>query len=201
MNSGRSATHATCTAPKAARAPVRWVARVLACLAVLAAALPASAPAQSLEYPVKANYLVKFAAFVDWPAQTFASGASPIVVCVVGDDPFGGVLDRAASAGGASRPISIRRMERIDGRSGCQVAYLGPSRAQTQAQALTALAGYPVLTVTDSARPGPRGIIHFAIAGNRVRFHIDDRTAHRGGLTISSRLLSLAISVRPRGQS
>ena len=197
MTWGRSAMVIVRTALGAARA----LAGFLACALVLQAALPAPLSAQSLEYPVKANYLVKFAGFVDWPPQTFASGGSAIVVCVVGDDPFGAVLDRAAADSGVARPIVVKRMDRIDSRSGCQVAYLGRSPVQTQAQALAAVAGQPVLTVTDSARPGPRGIIHFAIAGNRVRFHIDDRSAQRGGLVISSRLLNLAISVRPRGQA
>lgn len=181
------------------RAARRTSRALLLAVTALTVPLEAAARVQSLEYPVKANYLVKFAAFVDWPPQTFASTASPIVVCVVGDDPFGTVLDRAAANGSASgRAVSVRRTRRIDSRTDCQVAYLGASPLQTQAQALAALSGQPVLTVTDSARRGPRGIIHFAITGNRVRFHIDDQTAHRRGLAISSRLLTLALSVRPR---
>lgn len=166
-------------------------------------AAPARVQAQqSLEYPVKANYLVKFAAYVEWPPRAFASPASPVNVCVVGADPFGSVIDRAAAQGGPSgRPVSVRRLDRIDGRAGCHVAYLGVSPLQTRAQAMAALNGQPVLTVTDTDRRGPRGMIHFAISGNRVRFHIDDRAAQQRGLSISSRLLALALSVRPRMRS
>jgi len=171
-------------------------------LAALAASLPAAAQTQSLEYPVKANYLVKFAAFVEWPPRTFASSTSPVVICIVGNDPFGPVIDRAAQSGsGSTRQVVVKRTDRLDSRTGCHVAYLGASPLQTQAQAIAAVHGQPVLTVTDAARRGPRGVIHFAIAGNRVRFHIDDRSAQAGGMDISSRLLSLALSVRPRGQA
>jgi hypothetical protein len=52
-----------------------------------------------------------------------------------------------------------------------------------------------VLVVTDSANGADRGQIHFAIDQNRVRFHVDDAAAKKAGLTISSRLLSLALSV------
>ena len=54
-------------------------------LPAFAAPVPAS-----LEYSVKANYLVRFAAFVDWPAQAFADSRSPVVLCVAGRDPFSG---------------------------------------------------------------------------------------------------------------
>lgn len=157
--------------------------------------------AASLEYPVKANYLVKFAAFVQWPAESLGP-STPMTVCILGEDPFGAVLDRAAGAEVVDgHRVVVRRLDRVDARSGCQMIYLGASREQTPAQALAALAGAPVLTVTDSARGADRGIIHFAVSGQRVRFHIDDRRAARARLSISSRLLSLALSVRPRGSA
>ena len=65
----------------------------------------ASPPIQtSLEYSVKANYLVRFAAFVEWPATSFADSRSPVVICVAGRDPFNGVLERAARAQTAHGP-------------------------------------------------------------------------------------------------
>jgi hypothetical protein len=42
-------------------------------------------------------------------------------------------------------------------------------------------------------------MIHFVIASNRVRFHIDKSAAERARLQISSRLLNLALDVRGRG--
>jgi hypothetical protein len=168
-------------------------------LALLVAWPAAAQPVGSLEYPVKANYLVKFTAFVQWPPAAFESNASPMAVCVLGEDPFGPVLDRAAAAEVAGgRRVVVRRLNRVDARSGCQVIYLGKSREQSVPQALAALAGAPVLTVTDSVRGDQRGVIHFAVADNRVRFHIDDQAAARSHLAISSRLLSLALSVRAR---
>jgi hypothetical protein len=40
-------------------------------------------------------------------------------------------------------------------------------------------------------------MINFIVADNRVRFEIDEAAARRNGLQISSKLLSLAASVRP----
>ena len=60
------------------------------------------------------------------------------------------------------------------------------------------MAGKPVLTVTDAADDaGAKGMINFVIAAGRVRFEIDDVAARAGGLVISSKLLSLAVSVKP----
>jgi len=59
-------------------------------------------------------------------------------------------------------------------------------------------ASAPVLTVTDSIDAlDAKGMINFVVADNRVRFEIDDAAARRSGLVISSKLLSLALSVRP----
>ncbi len=166
-----------------------------ACALMLA---PGPAAAQkSLEYAVKANYLVKFAAFVEWPPSAFAAAASPVIVCVVGRDPFGAVIDRAAAAHSVGgRSVAVRRLDRVDARSGCHIAYLGDPTAQTTAQTLQALAAAPVLTVTDSDHSRQRGMVHFALADSRVRFHMDAEAAQRARLSISSRLLSLALSVK-----
>ena len=72
----------------------------------LAAAQPL---ATNLEYSVKANYLVRFAAFVEWPRTSFADSRSPVVICVAGRDPFDGVLERAAQTQTAhGRPLTVR---------------------------------------------------------------------------------------------
>jgi hypothetical protein len=55
-----------------------------------------------------------------------------------------------------------------------------------------------VLTVTDAANGGARGIIHFQVVSGRVRFAIDTVAARRKGINISSRLLALATDVRQR---
>ena len=56
-----------------------------------------------------------------------------------------------------------------------------------------------MLTVTDAAvSRDEKGIVHFVIHDDRVRFEIDDRAAAENGLMISSKVLSLALSVTPR---
>jgi hypothetical protein len=156
------------------------------------------APAAS-EYSVKAAYLSKFGAFVDWPPTAFSSSNSPIVICVAGEDPFGSVLDR--TVGGeriGSRPVEVKRLAKVEKNQGCQILFLGGSRRQSTAEALRLVNGAPVLTVTNGQRNQAPGIIDFTITGNHVRFTVDPDAAARAGLTISSKLLSVAVAVRSR---
>jgi YfiR/HmsC-like len=171
-------------------------------LAGLAAlCLGATAPAQaepSLELAVKATYLYKLAPFVSWPSAAWSAPDAPLVICVQGTDPFGPVLDRA-TAGQAvdSHPVVVRRLARLDPAAGCQIAYVAGGAAQSQAQALQAVAGAPVLTVTDDTQhSAAKGIVNLLLEAGRVRFSIDAGQADRNGVAISSKLLALAVAVK-----
>ncbi len=174
----------------------RLVAILLAVAWVLAgpAAAATVLPQSQLEYAVKANYLVRFSAFVEWPPRAFADARAPVVICVAGGDPFGATLDRAARGQTAyGRPLTVRRPETREATAGCHILYTGAGAESL----IPAAAGQPgLLLVTDSTVSPQRGAIHFVVSDARVRFHIDQQAATRSGLAISSRLLNLALSVR-----
>ena len=162
-------------------------------LALLAAAWTAvawNANAQaSLEYSVKASYLVRFSAFADWPVGAF-DGDAPLTICVVGRDPFGMALDRAAATQTANgRALSVQRPSTSD-LAGCHIAYLG------QGAVAPATPPRAVLLITDEAVAARRGAIHFVVAQGRVRFHIDQHLARSADVSLNSRLLALALSVK-----
>lgn len=162
--------------------------------------LPSDAPraaAAPLELAVKATYLYKLVPFVEWPATAFATPSSEFNLCVVGDDPFGDLLDRAVTGQRAGEhPIVVRRSAQVS--PGCHILYAAGSPAQPVRAILDTVRGAPVLTVTDQGREDAKGIINFIVQENKVRFEIDDRVAMESGLAISSKLLSLAVNVRPR---
>lgn len=172
---------------------------------LLAVAFPASvlvgtpASAQVSEADVKAAFLPRFARYVTWPAAASPKPGEPFVLCVIGSDPFGRSLDQAAGAQTVDgRRITVRRLRSAAGADGCHVAFIEGSRAQPAGQALAALGRKPILTVTDASSGGQRGLVHFTIANGRVRFFIDEAGAAQRGLSISSRLLALALGVRQR---
>jgi hypothetical protein len=171
---------------------------VVAMLALVWAGGPAAAQDRSLEYAVKATYLYKFVPFVAWPPGALASPASPFNICIIGDTNFA-VLVADAVTGQTldQRAIAVRRVTTIAEESACQVLFIGADEPDVLSAALTAVRGKPVLTVTDAAPSGQHGVVNFVLAGDRVRFEIDLGQAARGGIAISSKLLSLAVAVQP----
>jgi hypothetical protein len=152
--------------------------------------------AGSLEYAVKANYLFKFAPFVAWPDSAFPSPTSPFNLCVAGDDPFGTALDEAVRGQSFNQhPVRVRRVSGSEGLTSCHILFAAPSRLQSMSDILKGVRGAPVLTVADKA-PGSRGaVIQFVILNDRVRFIIDSDIAAANRVSISSKLLSLAVQV------
>jgi hypothetical protein len=148
--------------------------------------------AEPLEYAVKAAYLAKFPFYVEWPPTAFAAPTSPLQLCIVGDDPFGSAIDEAVAGQQVQgRAITVQRMKTFTRDAGCHIAYVG---SDTRPEALR---GSTVLVVSDAPNGG--GIINFVLRDNRVRFTVDDEAAFQNGLSISSKLLSVALSVRARG--
>lgn len=167
----------------------------------IAACLLGSAPAraQASEDTVKAAFLPKFARYVAMPAAAQPAAGAPYYLCVIGRDPFGAVIDRAAGSETIDgHPVAIRRFADADApaAAGCHVAYLaGANDAQT-AQMIAAMKRHTTLTITDSRWGAAQGMIHFMIVSGRVRFRIDNAGAAARGLVISSRLLALAVEVK-----
>lgn len=166
-----------------------------------------AAETELLEYDVKAAYLYKFGLFVEWPSAAFASPASPVNLCLVGEGPIGPILDMTAGKQRVNeREVIVRRLKTVGRESGCHILYLQDADAQLSGQIIAAVRGSWVLTVTDTRGGGgaAKGIINFVIKDNRMRFEIDDEAAAQNGLGISSKLLSLALNVKlrqPRGSA
>lgn len=156
---------------------------------------PASgqAPGPALEYAVKANYLYKLGPFVGWPRSAFASATSPFNVCVLGQDPFGRILDDAVVGQAVDgHPIAVRRPPSALSAAGCHILYVGRGAPE-----IGSLRGAPTLVVTDQRNGGARGMVHFVLRDGRVRFILDARAAQAGGLTLGSKLQVLATAERP----
>ena len=172
-----------------------------AALAILTALclVAASAAAQhghDLERSVKSAYLFKLGAYVEWPPTCFPTDASPFVIGVLGEDPFGKALDEAiAGRTMEGRPVVVRRLHTVEEAAGVHVLYLGATSQESSEQIREALVGRPVLTVGEkAARSG--AIVEFVLRGGKVKFEIDAGAASRAGLKLSSKLLDVALAVK-----
>ncbi|HVW10576.1 MAG TPA: YfiR family protein [Bryobacteraceae bacterium] len=169
---------------------VRRIAALL--VAVLFFCASEAGAAGSLEYAVKATYLLKFTRFVSWPQAAMAGESFNI--CILGTDPFGSTLDQVvAGEDVGGRKITVQRMEREPAPGACQLLYIGEHQERPR---YTSEAGRAVLTVgegPDFARNG--GMIGFVIENRRVTFDINWRAAEASGLKLSSGLLTVAKTV------
>lgn len=149
------------------------------------------------EFQIKAAFLYNFAQFVDWPPESFEGPESPLIIAVLGMDPFGAFLDdlvRGERVNG--RPLVIRRFPTVEDLGRCHVLFVSGSEGRNLERIVERLQGESVLTVCDweaFARQG--AMVWFVMERNRVRLRINLDAAKNAGLTISSKLLRSAETV------
>src|SRR5690348_5475689 len=98
------------------------------------------------EYRLKAAVLYNLAKFVEWPVESFQAPASPFVICVLGVDPFGSVLDQSVAGrivGG--RIVVARRVPDVD--PACHILFIADSEVRRLPTIMDRLRGASVLTV------------------------------------------------------
>jgi len=187
----------------------RWAKRGLKTLPavwlVLSALLLAGAPQAPVtamsptEYQLKAVFLFNFAQFVDWPQESFPEAQTPLVIGVLGEDPFGTYLDDIVSGERVNnRQLEIQRYRRVDEMKNCHILFISQSESKRLEQIVADLKGRSILTVSDSvgfARSG--GMIRFVTERNKLRLKINLEAATAANLTISSKLLRPAEIVTP----
>jgi hypothetical protein len=151
------------------------------------------AQGQSKEYQIKAAFLFNFAQFVQWPSASFTNDNAPFCIGILGDDPFGAALEETIQGETInSRKLRVQRARNFDDLQGCQLIFVSKSEESRLGEIFSKLDSKPILTVSDIdsfAQNG--GAINFYLQGNKVRFEINPSSVHRGGLKISSQLLSL----------
>jgi hypothetical protein len=148
----------------------------------------------SKEYQVKAVFLFNFAQFVEWPAAAFAGNDAPLVIGVLGEDPFGAYLDETVRAERvANRPMQVQRYRRVDEITTCHVLFISQSEESRLEQALASLKDRTMLIVGDSDDFIQRGgMIQLATSQGRIRLRVNVNAAKAANLTLSSKLLRSA---------
>ncbi len=158
----------------------------------------AAAEAPPTEYQLKAAFLFNFAKFVDWPTEAFSARDSPLVIGVLGENPFGQGLEetiRNKSVGG--HPLSVKATNSLAEARKCHILYISPSETGRLHQVLDSVRDSNVLTVGETEQfLDSGGIINFVIQGQKIRFEINAGAAKRAGLKVSSKLLSLSARAR-----
>jgi hypothetical protein len=136
-------------------------------------------------------FLFNFAQFVEWPSSAFAGASSPIVIGVLGENPFGGYLDETVRGEHVdNRPLEVQRYGKVDEIKMCHVLFISRSAATRLEEILAALKDRSILIVGEGDDFVQRGgMIRLATAQNKVRLIISLEAARAANLTISSKLL------------
>ncbi len=182
------------------RTDLRASRRVLLALGVLTLGLAvlahfAGAAEATLEYQVKAAFLLNFTRFTEWPAPSFSDPQAPLEICVLGKDPFGRALDDVIQGEATNgHRLAVRRFNGPPVPQTCRVLFVDPD-LKGAAKLLEGVAP-GVLTVGEGHRfLEDGGTIAFVLEDRRVRFDINQTAAEKSGLKLSSKLLSVAREV------
>lgn len=172
--------------------------RVLLVLILLLAGLrPLSTHAAGSEYELKAAFLFYFTKFVEWPATAFADSNSPLILGVIGRDPFGSALDALDGKTVKNRTLKVKRLTSAETLQECHVLFISPSESDRAAEIAKALGSASVLTIGDGL-PNLRQqgvMINLLLAENKVKLEINIDTVHRAKISISSQVLQMATVV------
>lgn len=153
------------------------------------------------ERAVKAAFIYKFQAYVEWPADVAVAGA-PFVIGVMGADDIAADLTRI-SAGRTvnNRPTQVRTIKEADALNGIHLLYIGSADDAVLRRMLKEAQLRSILTVTDTDGALNLGsIINFRLIDNRVRFEVSFDTAEKSKLKLSSRLIPVAYHVQKVSQ-
>ena len=165
--------------------------------AAAAAAVAVQVDTAPGEYQVKAAILFNFAKFVEWPDAAFPDAAAPIIIGVLGEDPFGSALDAAKNKTANGRKIQIMRFNNVQEVTACHILFISSSEKGRLASLLRDLKDFKMLLVGDMEKFAQRGgMINFILQNDTIDFEINVDAVKRAGLKINSRLLNMARIVR-----
>jgi len=159
--------------------------------------------AKPSEYQVEAAYIYNFGKFVKWPAASAATRTGAFTICVLGEDPFGSVL-QSTLAGKLldGKPVAIKRLQKPPDAAGCHILFIDSAQERNLRAILAAAKEASVLTVSDMPDFSKRGgMIQFVLIGDRVRFEINVASTESASLVLASDLLEVGAAVRRSAES
>ena len=150
--------------------------------------------ALSVETRLKGVFLFNFAQFATWPETKLPNASSPVIIGILGHDPFGPFLEEVvASEKIEGHPIEIRRYTSAEAATSSHILFIGKEKSPEVVDILKVLKGQDVLTVSDMEDfTAKGGMLKFFVADNKLRFELNMREYKNTNIQLSSRLMRLA---------
>jgi YfiR/HmsC-like len=147
------------------------------------------------EYEVKGAFLLNLTRFIDWPESAFATRASPLVIGIVGRDPFGKALDESLRGQQVNgHPVVVERFADARSIKTCHLLFISASEKPHLTDILKKVEGRPVLTVSElpNFATTPGGMVRIYInPEHKVRLQVNLDAARAEGLKPSAKLLQV----------
>lgn len=163
------------------------------------------APAQppSREYELKAVFLFNFSQFVEWPPASFPTAQAPLVIGILGKNPFGSYLEELVTGEKVNgHAVTIQYYNSVEEIRACHILFINLAETKKTERAIGDLKGRNILTVSDASDfSAEGGMIRFFTRDNKIKFEINLEASKAAALTISSKLLRLAEIFTPAKNS
>ncbi len=146
---------------------------------------------QRREYIIKASFILKFPAFINWPVEN-----TPMNLCVPSDDPYRKIWKVLEKNTANLVPFNFFDLKNHSDYGNCHILFLSGQKGQAIERVVSMVSGKPVLIVGDTQGNLKDGVgINFLVVDNRVRFEINRKSLRAKNLKVSSELLGLAYRV------
>jgi hypothetical protein len=150
------------------------------------------------EYDVKAAFIYNFTQFTEWPSAALPADNAPMVIGIIGEDPFGKTLEDVVSVASVrGRKLVVKHLRPTDDLKNCQILFFGRSEKDRVPMWLKQVKGSHALTVSDiSGFAQQGGMVNLLLVNKSVKMEINQEAAEAAGLQISAKLLKLARLVK-----
>ena len=165
---------------------------------VLLAAGGQAEPRELPEYVLKAGFLFNFAKYVEWPEEAFQGPDAPLVIGVVGRDPFGKDLDRTlAGKTVKGRPIRVARFRSPEDIRDVHILFVPSTEERRLDEVLRRVRSKPTLLVGEDPRfCRDGGTLNILLQQGHPKLQANPEAAARANLTIDAKLLRASTIVR-----
>lgn len=188
------------TVRRSRRRLAAWLATLLATLLWTSTARADDSAQTSAEAKIKASYIYKLAAYIDWPPGDGGTAGAPFVIGIIDADSVADELKKLSVAHPLkNRPVQIRQMAAGSPLAGLQLLYIGQRATRSARSLFDSIAAQPVLTMSESAGSLAAGsVINLVQVDERIRFEVSLPHADARRLKISARLLDVAYRIEGR---
>ena len=151
-----------------------------------------------LDYQVKAAMVYKFLGYSTWPDNRFVDQQSPYRIWVIGSDDIKNELEEIVVQRTINgRPIEIYPAKTVNQIKDAHLVFVSKEMEMSLPKLTPLAKRKSFIIVTESENGLVSGsTINLRLVESRIRFEISLSSAKENGITFSSRLLAIAISVK-----